>query len=79
VPSIYPNEPDEDARILDRLPDRRADRLVRLVDEDPLMVNPVVLGGGKALLNDVKRRHQLKLGGAKVLRSGVVSLLYTNA
>jgi len=43
------------------------------------MLNPVVLGGGKVLFRDVRRRHRLKLAGAKALRSGVVSLLYTNA
>jgi dihydrofolate reductase len=48
-----------------------------LVDELHLMVNPLVLGGGKALLKDVKERQQLKLVRAKPLGSGKVSLAYS--
>jgi dihydrofolate reductase len=51
-----------------------------LVDELHLIVNPLVLGGGKALLKDVKERQALKLVRAKPLASGKVSLAYsTNA
>jgi dihydrofolate reductase len=32
-----------------------------LIDELRLMVNPLVLGGGKTLFKDVKERHSLKL------------------
>ena len=32
-----------------------------LIDEVRLMVNPIILGGGKALFKDVKERHSLKL------------------
>jgi dihydrofolate reductase len=48
-----------------------------LVDELHLMVNPIVLGGGKALLKDVKERRALKLVRAKPLISGKVSLAYS--
>jgi len=48
-----------------------------LIDELRLMVNPLVLGGGKALFKDVKERHALKLVGAKPLRSGIVGLTYS--
>lgn len=45
-----------------------------LIDEVRLMVNPIILGGGKALFKDVKERHSLKLIRAKPLKSGKVSL-----
>jgi dihydrofolate reductase len=48
-----------------------------LVDEVHLMVNPLILGGGKALFKDVKERHTLKLIRAKPLKSGKVSLTYS--
>jgi dihydrofolate reductase len=48
-----------------------------LIDELHLMVNPLVLGGGKALFKDVNERHALKLGQAKPLKSGKVSLTYS--
>lgn len=48
-----------------------------LIDELRLMVNPIILGGGKALFKDVKERHPLKLVQAKPLKSGKVSLTYT--
>ena len=47
-----------------------------LIDELQLRVNPVILGGGKALFKDVKERHSLKLLSAKSLKSGIVSLTY---
>jgi hypothetical protein len=40
------------------------------------MVNPLILGGGKALFKDVKERHALKLMHVKPLKSGKVSLIY---
>jgi dihydrofolate reductase len=48
-----------------------------LIDELHLMVNPLVLGGGKALFKDVKERHSLKLKRVKSLKSGKVSLTYS--
>ncbi|HKZ80511.1 MAG TPA: dihydrofolate reductase family protein [Pyrinomonadaceae bacterium] len=48
-----------------------------LIDEIGLLVNPIVLGGGKALFKDVNQRHGLKLLGAKPLKSGVVKLSYS--
>ncbi len=47
-----------------------------LIDELRLLVNPLILGGGKALFKDVKERHALKLVRAKPLKSGKVSLIY---
>jgi dihydrofolate reductase len=47
-----------------------------LIDELHLMVNPLILGGGKALFKDVKERHSLKLVRAKPLKTGKVSLIY---
>jgi dihydrofolate reductase len=48
-----------------------------LIDELRLMVDPIVLGGGKALVKDVKERHALKLVGTKPLKSGIVGLTYS--
>jgi dihydrofolate reductase len=48
-----------------------------LIDELHLMVNPLVLGGGKALFKDVKERNSLKLKRVKSLKSGKVSLTYS--
>lgn len=50
---------------------------VGLIDEVRLMVNPIILGGGKALFKDVKERHSLKLIRIKPLKSGMVSLTYS--
>ncbi len=48
-----------------------------LIDELRLMVNPLILGGGKALFKDVKERHALQLVRAKPLKSGKVALTYS--
>jgi dihydrofolate reductase len=48
-----------------------------LIDELRLMVNPLILGGGKTLFKDVKERHALKLVQAKPLKSGKVGLTYS--
>ncbi|HYR90993.1 MAG TPA: dihydrofolate reductase family protein [Terriglobia bacterium] len=48
-----------------------------LIDEMRLMVNPIVLGGGKALFKDVKERRALKLVRTKSLKSGKVSLTFS--
>jgi dihydrofolate reductase len=47
-----------------------------LIDEVGLMVDPLVLGGGEALVKDVKERHALTLVRAKPLSSGKVALTY---
>jgi dihydrofolate reductase len=48
-----------------------------LIDELQLMVNPLILGGGKALFKDVKDRRGLRLVRTKPLSSGKVSLTYS--
>ena len=48
-----------------------------LIDEVGLLVNPIVLGGGKALFKDVNERHRLKLLSANPLKSGIVKLSYS--
>jgi dihydrofolate reductase len=47
-----------------------------LIDEVHLVVNPLILGGGKALFKDVRERRTLKFIEAKPLKSGKVSLVY---
>jgi dihydrofolate reductase len=47
-----------------------------LIDQLRLMVNPLVLGGGKALFKDLEKRSALKLVHAKPLKSGKVNLTY---
>jgi dihydrofolate reductase len=48
-----------------------------LIDELRLVVQPLVLGKGKALFKDVKQRHALKLLEARPLKSGMVRLTYS--
>lgn len=48
-----------------------------LIDELHLMVNPLILGAGKALFKDVTKRHDLKLVQVKELKSGKVGLTYS--
>jgi dihydrofolate reductase len=50
---------------------------IGLIDEVRLMVNPIILGGGKALFKDVEERHALKLLRTKPLKSGKASLIYS--
>jgi dihydrofolate reductase len=50
-----------------------------LIDEYHLIVNPLILGGGKPLFKDVKERHKLKLIKTKILKSGKVVLHYNKA
>lgn len=48
----------------------------RLVDELRLVVHPILLGGGKALFKDVRKRQALQFRGAEPLESGLVRLTY---
>jgi dihydrofolate reductase len=47
-----------------------------LIDEFRILVNPVILGGGKPLFSDQKERQKLELISTKAYRSGVVVLNY---
>jgi riboflavin biosynthesis pyrimidine reductase len=49
----------------------------RLIDELQLMVNPLILGAGKALFKDLKNRQPLKFVKANPLKSGKIKLTYT--
>jgi dihydrofolate reductase len=48
-----------------------------VVDEYWLSIHPVILGGGKPLFSDIKKRINLKLSESKTYSSGLVSLRYT--
>ena len=50
-----------------------------LVDELSLAVYPILLGGGKALFNNIKDRISLKLLGTKTYSTGTISLTYSLA
>ncbi|MBD2845439.1 dihydrofolate reductase [Paenibacillus sp. IB182496] len=52
---------------------------LELIDEYRLSVHPVVLGEGKPLFVDVKKRLNLKLIETKTFGSGVVQLVYRSA
>ena len=47
-----------------------------LIDEVRIMVNPVVLGGGKVLFKGLKTRLKLELMSARIFKSGNVLLYY---
>ncbi|WP_047985548.1 dihydrofolate reductase family protein [Ornithinibacillus californiensis] len=47
-----------------------------LVDEFRLSVHPVVLGEGRPLFVDIKKRFDLKLVNSRTFSSGVVQLIY---
>ncbi len=49
---------------------------LELIDEYQVLVHPVILGGGKALFQDVKDRVKLQLVEARPHPSGVVLLTY---
>ncbi len=47
-----------------------------LIDEYRLRINPIILGGGRPLFQDVRASLNLKLLKAETLASGVVNLFY---
>ena len=47
-----------------------------LVDEIRLMINPILLGGGKALFKGVTKRHYLEFLSAEQRSSGKVYVMY---
>lgn len=47
-----------------------------LIDEIHLVLNPLIIGGGKALFKDVKEKMNLKLINVKSFKSGKVLLHY---
>ncbi|MFP7176422.1 dihydrofolate reductase family protein, partial [Priestia filamentosa] len=47
-----------------------------LVDEFRLSVHPVILGEGKPLFMDIKKRLNLKVVNTRTFSSGVVQLIY---
>ncbi len=55
-----------------------ARELIRLglVDEYRLSVSPVLIGEGKSLFHDLKKRNSLKLIDARTLSSGIIILRY---
>lgn len=47
-----------------------------LVDELQLAIHPLLLGQGKPLLKDIKKKMELKLTGSKIYSTGLVQLFY---
>jgi len=50
-----------------------------LIDEYRIILNPVLLGSGRPLFQDVRQRLRLKLSSTKLFGSGVVVLYYQSA
>ena len=47
-----------------------------LLDEVRIILTPILLGAGKAVFGDIKKRHPLKLLSTKAFKSGNVILAY---
>jgi dihydrofolate reductase len=47
-----------------------------LIDEYYLLINPIILGEGKALFKDLNSRHDLNLMETKTFSNGVALLHY---
>jgi riboflavin biosynthesis pyrimidine reductase len=47
-----------------------------MVDEIRLMINPILLGGGKTLFKGVTERHHLKFVSAEQIGPGKVYIIY---
>ncbi len=47
-----------------------------LVDELQIIVHPILLGAGKALFKDVKRRHALRTVGAAAIDGGKIDMRF---
>jgi dihydrofolate reductase len=50
-----------------------------LIDEFQVMVNPVILGRGRTMFDDVGKKLNLKLSGTRAFRNGNVLLNYVPA
>ena len=48
----------------------------KLIDELRILVNPIILGGGKTLFQGIGERYNLKLLKTRTFHSGVVALHY---
>ncbi len=48
----------------------------RLVDEYQMVVNPLILGEGRTMFDDVKQRFELKLANTRAFKNGNVLLHY---
>lgn len=49
---------------------------LKLIDEYLIMINPIILGSGIPLFQEVSKRHKLDMRGVKVFNNGAVLLHY---